>query len=196
MLKRLVDIAASAAGLVLLGPLFGLTALAVLVLCGRPVFFRQVRVGRGFRPFRMYKFRTMVLNHSGRPITAPGDGRVTRAGKILRAAKLDELPQLWNVLKGDMSLVGPRPEVPEYVELFRERYRRILTVRPGITDLASVRFRDEEKDLARSQDPLRAYAEEILPAKLDLAEEYLERRSLLLDLSILLRTVQATLRIS
>ncbi len=192
--KTLFDILLSAAVLLALAPLVAFIAAGVLVDSGRPVLFTQERVGRGFRRFRIYKFRTMVNGSGGSRITVAGDRRVTRFGRILRAAKLDELPQLWNVLKGEMSLVGPRPELPEYVERFRGRYERILTVRPGITDLASVRFRSEEKCLAGSHDPLRAYAEEILPAKLDLAEEYLERRSLWLDLSILARTVTRLVR--
>ncbi len=196
MLKRVIDIALSVTALAALAPLLTFIAIGVLVDSGWPVLFGQARVGRGFRRFRIYKFRTMRAGQQGPAITAAGDGRVTRVGRILRAAKLDELPQFWNVLKGDMSLVGPRPEIPEYVERFRDRYERILTVRPGITDLASVRFRNEEEYLARSQDPSRAYEEEVLPAKLDLAEEYLRRRSLRLDVAILLRTAQATLRIS
>jgi lipopolysaccharide/colanic/teichoic acid biosynthesis glycosyltransferase len=125
----------------------------------------------------------------GPSITVSGDKRVTRVGRYLRASKLDEFPQLWNVLIGEMSLVGPRPEVPEYVELFRLRYEHILSVRPGITDLASIRFRGEERILAASQDPLQEYVKAILPQKLTLAEEYIRRRSVWLDLWILLKTV-------
>lgn len=193
-LKRLLDVAVSVGALAALAPVLAAIAVGVLVDSGRPVLFRQERVGRGFRRFRMYKFRTMANGARGPGITVAGDRRVTRLGRVLRATKLDELPQLWNVLKGEMSLVGPRPELPEYVERFRERYERILTVRPGITDLASVRFRSEEQWLARHEEPLRAYAEEVLPAKLELAEEYVERRSLWLDVRILARTVGATLR--
>jgi len=189
--KRLFDILLSAAGLALLAPLMAIIALAVVAESGRPVLFAQTRVGRGFRRFRLYKFRSMRNGARGQPITAAHDGRITRVGRFLRATKLDELPQLWNVLKGDMSLVGPRPEIPEYVERFRESYQRILTVRPGITDLASIRFRHEEQELARRADALAAYEEEILPAKLALAEEYVGRRSLWLDLKILVRTFTA-----
>ena len=193
--KRLFDIVWSAAGLALLWPLIVLVAAAVVVESGRPVLFAQTRVGRGFHRFRLYKFRSMRNGAAGRPITAAGDGRVTRVGRVLRAMKLDELPQLWNVLKGDMSLVGPRPELPEYVERFRKRYARILRVRPGITDLASIRFRDEEAVLARSSDPLREYVGRVLPIKLDLAEEYVRRRSLWLDLLILAQTLLVILRV-
>lgn len=123
-----------------------------------------------------------------------GDSRVTQVGRFLRATKLDELPQLWNVLTGEMSLVGPRPELPEYVEMFRTRYQHILGIRPGITDIASIRFRNEERLLAQCSEPLRTYVETVLPAKLALAEEYLQKRSLRLDLLILLKTLLVTLR--
>lgn len=196
LLKRAIDVVASAAVLVLLSPLFAVIALAVVLDSGFPVFYSQVRVGRGFRPFRIWKFRSMRSDRSRTQITVAGDSRVTHVGRILRATKLDELPQFWNVLVGDMSLVGPRPELLEYVEMYRDRYRKILAVRPGITDLASVRFRNEELLLARASDPLSEYARRILPAKLDLAEEYLSRRSLRLDLLILLETFQATLQAS
>ncbi len=166
-------------------------ALAEVLDSGTPVFYSQIRVGRRFRPFRLYKFRSMYSGRRGPSITAATDSRITRAGRVLRATKLDELPQLWNVLLGDMSLVGPRPEVPEYVEAFRQRYREILEVRPGITDLASLRFQNEEQVLAAASDPLQEYRTVVLPAKLDLADEYLRRRSLSLDLSILWRTFQA-----
>ena len=195
-LKRAIDLAASAAVLALFAPLFALIALAVWLDSGLPVFYTQLRVGRNFRRFRIWKFRTMHANGSVPPITVAEDRRVTSLGKFLRATKLDELPQFWNVLRADMSLVGPRPELPEYVELFRHRYQRILTVRPGITDLASIRFRNEEALLAGASDPLEEYVSRTLPAKLDLAEEYLRKRSLRLDLSILLQTLVVTLRVA
>lgn len=185
-----MDMVLSAAALLVLSPLLAMCALAVLLDSGRPIFFSQVRVGRGFRHFRVWKFRSMRTDPSGPAITVRGDSRLTRVGKWLRAGKLDELPQLLNVLRGDMSLVGPRPELPEYVALYRERYRPILAVRPGITDLASIAFRDEEAILAAASNPLAEYANHILPAKLDLAEEYLRSRSLLLDFSILCRTIR------
>jgi lipopolysaccharide/colanic/teichoic acid biosynthesis glycosyltransferase len=130
----------------------------------------------------------------GPAITVAGDARITRVGKLLRATKLDELPQFWNVLIGDMSLVGPRPEAPEYVDMFHGRYQRILKVRPGITDIASIRFRDEEKLLARGAEPLREYVQSVLPLKLDLADEYIRTRSLRLDFLILFKTLLAILR--
>jgi lipopolysaccharide/colanic/teichoic acid biosynthesis glycosyltransferase len=190
MLKRLIDMAVSAAFLILLAPLLAAIAVAVWMDSGAPVLFTQVRVGRHFRRFSIYKFRSMRRSAVGPAITAAGDARVTRIGRILRVTKLDELPQLWNVLIGDMSLVGPRPEIPRYVEAFADRYRAILNVRPGITDIASIRFRDEEQLLATHTDPLAAYERIVLPAKLDLAEEYLRRRSLFLDLSIVWHTLK------
>jgi lipopolysaccharide/colanic/teichoic acid biosynthesis glycosyltransferase len=193
-LKRAIDVAVSGVALVVLSPLFVVIGLAIILDSGFPVFYFQERVGRGFRRFRISKFRSMKADHSGSKITVGGDSRVTRIGKILRATKMDELPQFWNVVAGDMSLVGPRPEIPDYVEMCRPRYERILTVRPGITDLASVRFRDEERVLAEVANPMEHYAREILPRKLDLAEEYVRRHSLTLDASILLRTAVAVFR--
>jgi lipopolysaccharide/colanic/teichoic acid biosynthesis glycosyltransferase len=193
-LKRAVDVSVSVAALIALSPLLLALALAVLVGAGRPVFFTQTRVGRDFEPFRIWKFRTMRTGAAGPAITVAGDRRITRIGAFLRAAKLDELPQLWNVLKGDMSLVGPRPELPQYVNLFPERYARILTIRPGITDLASLSYRDEDALLARTADPLAEYVSAILPRKLDLAEEYLSTRSMALDCRVLFRTLIAILR--
>jgi lipopolysaccharide/colanic/teichoic acid biosynthesis glycosyltransferase len=195
-MKRSFDMAVSGIVVAFLTPLFGAIAAAVLLDSGLPVFYSQERVGRGFRRFRIWKFRSMQHNSFGPGITVRGDSRITRVGKFLRATKLDELPQFWNVFVGDMSLVGPRPEVLEYVEMYRERYRSILTVRPGITDLASVKFRDEENVLAAASDLTKYYAQHVLPTKLDLAEEYLRKRSLLFDISILLRTLGVLLRIS
>jgi lipopolysaccharide/colanic/teichoic acid biosynthesis glycosyltransferase len=192
-LKRAVDILLSGLALLTLSPLLALIAVAIVLDSGWPVFYRQERVGRWFQRFQIWKFRSMRVSSEGPQITVGGDTRVTRLGKFLRATKLDELPQFWNVLTGDMSLVGPRPEVPEYVEMFRTRYQHILSVRPGITDIASIRFRDEEKLLAQSPDPLREYVERVLPVKLDLADEYLQKRSHRLDLLILVKTLRVTL---
>jgi lipopolysaccharide/colanic/teichoic acid biosynthesis glycosyltransferase len=193
LLKRCVDIALSSLAVILLSPVLAGVALAVWLDSGSPVLFRQERVGLGFRRFHILKFRTMLVA-DGPLVTVAGDHRITRVGKLLRLAKLDELPQLWNVLRGEMSLVGPRPEVPKYVELFRERYRTVLTVRPGITDLASVHFRNEEEALSRSAEPLREYTERILPAKLCLAEEYVRTRSVAGDFFILFWTAAAIVR--
>ena len=193
LLKRAMDIAISLTVLVLPAPLLATIALAVWLDSGSPVLFRQERVGLAFHRFHILKFRTMRVAN-GPLVTIAGDARITRVGKFLRLTKLDELPQFWNVLRGEMSLVGPRPEIPEYVDLFRERYRRVLTVRPGITDLASIQFHNEEEVLSRSSEPLREYAERILPAKLDLSEEYIVSRTTLRDLSILFRTAIAIVK--
>lgn len=190
-MKRTCDLVGAILGLVLLSPL--LLAAAVLVRLGSPgpVFFRQQRIGRGFRPFWIYKFRTMVQDAParGRAITVGQDPRITPLGRILRKTKIDELPQLLNVLRGDMSLVGPRPEVRRYVELFREDYVEILRVRPGITDLASIRFRDESAVLGQAEDPEAEYVRRILPEKIRLAQEYVRSQSLGTDLGLILRTV-------
>jgi lipopolysaccharide/colanic/teichoic acid biosynthesis glycosyltransferase len=158
------------------------------------VLFRQVRVGWRGRTFRILKLRTMRQATVGPEVTAGGDARVTHVGRVLRRFKLDELPQLWNVLVGDMSLVGPRPEVPRYVQRFPEAYARILGVRPGITDFAAIAYRDEESILAASSDPEATYVEVVLPAKIALYHRYLAERSLLTDLRLLARTLGAVAR--
>jgi lipopolysaccharide/colanic/teichoic acid biosynthesis glycosyltransferase len=195
-MKRLFDIAISGIVAAIIAPLFAVIAIAVVLDSGLPVFYSQERVGRDFRQFRIWKFRSMLPNSSGPRITGRGDSRITRVGRFLRVTKLDELPQLWNVFVGEMSLVGPRPEVFEYVEMYRERYRKILSVRPGITDLASIKFHDEEIVLAAASDLTECYMRHVLPGKLDLAEEYLRKRSLLFDISILLQTFGVLMRVS
>jgi lipopolysaccharide/colanic/teichoic acid biosynthesis glycosyltransferase len=169
---------------------FAIVAIAIKLDSRGPVFFRQQRVGRFFRPFRIVKFRTMVKDAplTGSAITSHGDPRITRVGRVLRGTKIDELPQLINVFKGEMSLVGPRPEIDEYVQLFRQDFAKILQVRPGITDLATVVFRDEEKILARAAEPAEEYRQRILPHKIALATESIARSSLLFDLSVIFRT--------
>lgn len=194
MLKRLFDVIFSGSILFLMAPIVAIVALTILFESGRPVFFRQTRVGMRFRNFQILKFRTMHASCGGPAITVSGDSRVTRTGKILRLLKLDELPQFWNVFKGQMSIVGPRPEVPEYVDSYRKRYKEILEVRPGITDLASIYYRNEEAILSRSEDPLAEYKKIVLPAKLDLAERYIRDRSALADLRIIAETVIVMLR--
>jgi lipopolysaccharide/colanic/teichoic acid biosynthesis glycosyltransferase len=191
--KRLMDIVGSAFLLAFLSPVYLVIAVAILLDSGKPILFRQERVGTAFRRFFIWKFRSMRSDRAGAPITVAGDPRITRVGRILRSTKCDELPQFWNVLRGDMSLVGPRPELPEYVELYKERYAHILTIRPGITDLASVRFRNEEEVLAQAGNPISAYVRTVLPLKLALADEYLRARSMRTDVSIVWRTVTAVL---
>jgi lipopolysaccharide/colanic/teichoic acid biosynthesis glycosyltransferase len=192
--KRLLDAAASAAGLLVLSPILVAVAVAVRLDSPGPVLFRHERVGRHGRKFHVLKFRSMTHRSTGAQITAAGDARVTRVGRILRRTKLDELPQLLNVLVGDMSLVGPRPEVQRYVDLFPAEYAEILRVRPGITDLAAIEYRDEERLLAASTDPESEYRSTVLPAKIALYRRYLAERSLATDLRILARTVAAVLR--
>lgn len=192
--KRALDVACAGAGLVVLAPLLGALALAVRASSEGPVLFRQPRIGRHGRPFAILKFRSMRPGAAGPAVTARGDPRVTRVGRWLRATKLDELPQLWNVLVGDMSLVGPRPEVARFVERFPADYARILRVRPGLTDFAALESLDEEAVLAASPDPEAAYVERVLPAKIAQYHRYLERMSLRTDVAILARTAAALLR--
>lgn len=195
MLKRLFDLLASGLGLLLLSPLFALIALLVRLTSPGPIFYRARRVGRGGREFTLYKFRSMVANadRQGPGITAAGDPRVTPIGRVLRRTKLDELPQLWNVLRGDMSLVGPRPEDPRYVALYTPEQRRVLDVRPGITSLASIEYRNEEAIL-RGPDWEQRYIREVMPAKLAIDLRYVQQATLLTDLLIILRTLLALFR--
>ena len=196
MSKRLFDVLAAVAGLLVLSPLFALVALAIKLTSSGPVFYRQERVGRDFRPFRIYKFRTMVVDAPklGGQITAGRDPRITSIGHLLRKTKLDELPQLLNVLSGEMSLVGPRPEVPKYVEMFRPQFAEVLSVRPGITDLASVKYRDENEILGQADDPEAAYVNQVLPDKLALATEYVRRASFWFDVRLIFATFWKVLR--
>ncbi len=171
-----------------------LVAAAVRLTMGRPVFFGQVRIGVGGEPFRLTKFRTMTLGEEGSAVTAGGDARITSLGRVLRSLKLDELPQLWNVVRGEMSLVGPRPEVPRFVELEDPVWREVLRYRPGITDPVSLRLRNEEALLAEVEGDVEAfYREQLLPYKLRLATDYLSRRTPVSDLGVLLRTAFAVL---
>jgi lipopolysaccharide/colanic/teichoic acid biosynthesis glycosyltransferase len=195
-MKRLFDIVAAAAGLILLSPLFLLVSILIKADSRGPVFFKQERMGRGFRPFQIYKFRTMAQDapKQGTPITIGDDPRITRMGRLLRRTKIDELPQLINVIKGDMSLVGPRPEVPRYVEIFRKDYEEVLKVRPGITDMASLKYRDESTLLARSQNPEEEYITRVLPEKIKLAKEYTTQSSFFFDLALIFKTLARLFR--
>jgi FlaA1/EpsC-like NDP-sugar epimerase/lipopolysaccharide/colanic/teichoic acid biosynthesis glycosyltransferase len=198
MMKRAFDICASAPGLLITWPLLVIISVLIKLDSRGPVIFSQVRVGKGFRPFRMYKFRTMGEEAPGLglPLTVGQDVRVTRVGRILRKFKLDELPQLVNVLVGDMSLVGPRPEVPRYVEPLRSEFSEILAVRPGITDLASLKYIDEASLLACSRNPEEEYRNTILPEKLRLAKLYVRHVSLRLDLAIIVQTLLRIVNLS
>ena len=195
MAKRLFDISTSAMGLVLLLPLLLLIALAIKMESRGPVFFRQVRVGRYGETFRIHKFRTMVADAerpTDRPIIQTQDEHVTRLGHFLRRHKLDELPQLIDIVRGKMSLVGPRPQVPAQMELYHPTFReRLLAVRPGITGLATLEFKHEHKILRQYEDAERAYVEKIMPAKLAYNIEYLSQQSFWGDIKIILATLKA-----
>jgi lipopolysaccharide/colanic/teichoic acid biosynthesis glycosyltransferase len=195
MLKRMFDIVVSSLTLLGLAPLFLMVALLIKMDSPGPVFYRGVRVGRGGKPFRIFKFRTMIVgaDQKGPSSTAAEDPRITKVGKFVRRFNLDELPQFINVFKGEMSIVGPRPEVPRFVEMFTEEEKAILTVRPGITDWATLWIRDEGKVLAGSDDPDKAYMEKIWPEKHRLALEYVKNHSLGVDLQIMFQTLRVHL---
>ncbi len=190
MIKRLFDFFSALIGLVVLLPLFIVVAFLVRFGSNGPVFFKQERIGRRFKPFFIYKFRTMVRDaqKSGLQITAGGDARVTAIGRILRKTKIDELPQLINVAKGDMSIVGPRPEVKKYVEYYKQEYETILSVRPGITDISSLTFRDEESVLKGQDNPEHFYLTVLLPEKMRMAKEYILHRSFFYDMKLIFLT--------
>jgi lipopolysaccharide/colanic/teichoic acid biosynthesis glycosyltransferase len=193
LVKRAFDLTAASFGLLLLSPLLLLLALTVWAASGLPILFRHQRVGRRGQGFQLLKFRTMTVApeaeqgsfEAGRP------QRVTSIGRWLRRSKADELPQLWNVLRGDMSLVGPRPEVRRWVDAYPGRWSFVLAVRPGITDPASIRFRNEEEILAAAADPEVTYRDVILPQKLALYEDYVRQRSFWGDIAIILKTIAA-----
>jgi len=189
--KRIFDTAISSVALVMLTPLFAVVALLVKATSRGPIFYRQARVGRNGRIFQLVKFRSMFVNadRGGLLITSAGDRRITRLGRILRRSKVDELPQLWNVVRGEMSLIGPRPEVPLYVDSYSEAQREVLTINPGITDPASIAYRDEENVLAGKTDADLYYREVVLPHKVKLNREYLKQMSFSYDLRLLFHTI-------
>jgi lipopolysaccharide/colanic/teichoic acid biosynthesis glycosyltransferase len=189
--KRVLDCISSAIGLVVLLPLFALVAACIKLTSPGSVFYRQLRAGKDGRPFHIVKFRSMNTNASKTSpgITVGGDKRISRLGGFLRRHKIDELPQLWNVLRGEMSLVGPRPELPKYVENYSPEQRRVLCVRPGITDPASLAYRQEEEILSRCENPESAYRTVILPDKLAKSLKYIQDISFRTDLRIILATV-------
>ena len=192
--KRLFDIVCAALGLLVLSPVLLVCALLVGLTSPGGVLFRQERVGKDGVPFTIYKFRSMRKDNAGLKISTSGDSRITPVGRGLRKAKLDELPQLWNVLKGDMSFVGPRPEVREYTDLYTPEQRQVLLVRPGITGLASIRYRNENDLLSASADPNRIYIEEVMPAKLALDLEYIPRACVSYDIKLILETLVTVVR--
>ncbi|RJO65826.1 MAG: sugar transferase [Myxococcales bacterium] len=189
--KRVLDVGVSVSALAALSPLLAAAGLAVKLYDGGPALFKQRRIGKDFEPFEVWKFRTMTpdAEAKGAAITKAGDSRITPLGRFLRRTKLDELPQLVNVLTGEMSLVGPRPEVERYVRRFEDDYRRILSVRPGLTDYAALDFIDEERLLAETTDVDKVYVENILPRKIELYYRYLDERSLATDLRLIARTL-------
>ena len=190
-MKRLFDIVCSFFGLVFLSWLFVFVALWVGLSSSGGVFYRQRRVGRCNRDFTIYKFRSMRVNSDSQGLLTIGerDGRITKAGVFIRKYKLDELPQLFNVLRGDMSFVGPRPEVRKYVELYTEEQKKVLTVRPGITSLSSIKYRNENEILSRSDNPEQYYIDVIMQDKLAIELDYLEQRSLLTDIKVIFQTI-------
>jgi len=191
-LPRWAEATFAIAGLVVAAPVIGLTGLGIVVFSGRPVFFRQQRVGQNGDTFNLYKLRTMTPSAGGPQITSNGDSRITRLGRFLRNTKLDELPTLWNVVRGDMSLVGPRPEVPRFVQLADPTWQKVLAVKPGITDPVTLRLRSEAELLAQIEgDTEEYYEKELQPAKLKGYVAYLEERTWRTDLKVLLQTLVA-----
>ena len=195
MLKRIFDITSSLFGLILLSPFMIIIAILIKLDSKGPIFFKQVRVTKNGREFKIFKYRTMrVGSDKYSQITVGKDSRITKVGDFLRKYKLDEIPQLINVLIGDMSLVGPRPEVPKYVALYTEEQREILKVRAGITDYASIEFSNENDILANETDPEKAYIEKIMPRKIELNKKYLSEISVMTDIKIILLTIKKILK--
>lgn len=191
-IKRSFDLFSSFMALVIISPLIIIISIAIKISSRGPILFKQVRIGKNEIPFKILKFRTMIVDaeKKGLQITiGERDPRVTKIGYYLRKYKLDELPQLWNVLVGEMSVVGPRPEVPKYVNLYTHAQKKVFEVRPGITDMASIQFRDENELLRQYDDPEKAYIEKIMPQKLDLNLKYINDRSFFIDLKIIFKTL-------
>lgn len=192
--KRLFDMVCAALGLLILSPVLLVCALLVGLTSPAGVLFRQERIGKDGVPFTIYKFRSMRKDNAGLKISTSRDTRITSVGRVLRKTKLDELPQLWNVLKGDMSFVGPRPEVREYTDLYTPEQRQVLMVRPGITGLASIRYRNENELLTASSDPNRTYIDEVMPAKLALDLKYIPRACVSYDIKLIWETLVTVVR--
>ena len=192
--KRLCDMVCAALGLLVLSPVLLVCALLVGLTSPGGVLFRQERIGKDGVPFTIYKFRSMRKDNAGLKISTSRDTRITSVGRVLRKTKLDELPQLWNVLKGDMSFVGPRPEVREYTDLYTPEQRQVLMVRPGITGLASIRYRNENELLTASSDPNRTYIDEVMPAKLALDLKYIPCACVSYDIKLIWETLVTVVR--
>ncbi|MBP7808094.1 MAG: sugar transferase [Bacteroidia bacterium] len=190
-MKRLFDIIASLIGIIILSPIFFLIFLAVALNSGFPVFYLQTRVGKGNIDFKLFKFRTMFTDSDKKGLLTVGgrDPRITPVGYFLRKYKLDELPQLFNVLFGSMSLVGPRPEVRKYVDMYNDEQKKVLSVQPGITDYASLDYINENDLLAKSQNPEETYIKEVMPAKLQLNLKYIQEAGLATDLKLIFKTI-------
>lgn len=188
--KRVIDVILATLGLIILAPFLLVIAVWIKLSSKGPLFYTQKRVGRNFKEFDIYKFRSMIVNAEGPSVTSADDPRITKVGKFLRRTKIDELPQLLNVIKGDMSLVGPRPEVMKFVGQKRDEYKKVLSVRPGITDNAAIAFRDEESMLRQYEDKEKAYVGIILPQKMKLYRDYVDNISLMNDLKLILQTLK------
>lgn len=190
--KRIFDLICSLLGLLSISLVFLIVAISIKLTSRGPVFFKQKRIGRDGKEFYIYKFRTMIVDaeKKGKQITIGNDSRITSVGRFLRKYKIDELPQLINVVKGDMSLVGPRPEVPRYVALYNKKQKRVLSVRPGITDYASLYYKDENEVLGKVDNPEKYYIDIIMPHKLSLNIEYIEDNNIFKDFKIILKTVK------
>lgn len=191
IIKRIFDFFAALVGIIIISPILVIVSIAIKFDSPGKVMFLQKRVGRNGKSFYIYKFRTMVSDAEklGKQITVGKDSRITKVGAFLRKYKIDELPQLFNVLKGDMSFVGPRPEVPKYVELYTEEQRKVLSVRPGITDLASLKYSDENDILGKVDNPEEYYINVIMRDKLNLNLEYIEKSNLFFDISLIIKTI-------
>ncbi len=191
MLKRLFDIVASLIGIIILLPFFIIICVMMIVSCGFPLFYLQTRVGKSGKDFKLFKFRTMHLDADKKGLLTVGgrDPRVTSIGYYLRKYKLDELPQLFNVLFGSMSLVGPRPEVRKYVDMYNKEQQAVLSIKPGITDYASIEFINENELLSKSLNPEETYIKEIMPVKLALNLKYIEQQGFLVDVEIIFNTL-------
>ena len=188
--KRLFDIILSIIGLILLSPLFIIISILIKLDSKGNIFYTQERITKDFKSFKLFKFRSMVFNSTGLSITSKDDNRITKIGKFIRKTKIDELPQLLNVLIGDMSLVGPRPEVAKYVEIKKDDYQKVLSVKAGITDNSAIEFRDEEKILSQYDNKEKAYIDIILPQKIELYNQYIENISLKNDIILILKTLK------
>lgn len=190
MVKRIFDIVLSFLGLIILSPILIILAIAIIIDSKGGVFYMQTRVGKNSTDFKLYKFRSMSVDADKKGLLTVGnnDARITKVGAFIRKYKLDEFAQLLNVLKGDMSLIGPRPEVRKYVDLYNLEQRKVLQVKPGITDYASIEYHNENEILAKSENPEKTYIEEIMPHKLLLNKKYIDKHNFIVDIKIIIKT--------